>query len=283
MAEITKIVMAFGTFDRVHRGHIDFLKQAKKIAPNTYLKVVIACDKNVLLAKKHLPIKNQKERYNEVDELNIADEVIMGEPDNFYKVIKKHTPDIIVLGYDQKGKGDLEDFRKQSGMNFEIVTAKEFHPELYKSSYDYKDIRNMQYAEGATKYSKDPNTKVGAVIVSKYNKMLSFGFNHFPQCIKDGKLPWSREGKLEDTKYAYVVHAEADAILRTNNLSALDGVKLYSTMYPCNECAKIIIQKGIKEVIYKTDPYHDKSEWIAARLLFKLAGVNTKKLNYDNN
>ena len=99
--------------------------------------------------------------------------------------------------------------------------------------------------------SKDPNTQVGACIVSKDNKILSVGYNGAPNGYDDENLPWDREGEFTKTKYAYVCHAELNAILN-NKGSNLEGARIYVDLFPCNECAKAIIQCGIKEIIYKS-------------------------------
>ena len=109
-------------------------------------------------------------------------------------------------------------------------------------------------AQLAAKRSKDPNTQVGACIVSNDNRILSVGYNGFPIGLSDDKFPWGREGGFKDTKYAYVVHAELNAILNSNT-NLRDSI-CYVTLFPCNECAKAIIQSGIKKVFYLYD-YED--------------------------
>lgn len=119
--------------------------------------------------------------------------------------------------------------------------------------------------------SKDPSTQGGAVLVTDNNIVIGLGYNGWPRGIESTDLPWEREGKLSDTKYAYVVHAEENAVYNANN--STNGCKLYCTLFPCNECAKTIIQNGIKEVIYIDDKYHDEEAWIASRRLFDLAKI----------
>lgn len=120
--------------------------------------------------------------------------------------------------------------------------------------------------------SKDPNTKVGACIVSNEHKVLSLGYNGMPTGIDDQKIPWGREGssKLE-TKYPYVCHAELNAILNSNH--NLQGSILYVTLFPCNECTKACIQAGIKKIIYISDKYHDSEDEIAARKMLNMANI----------
>ncbi|MBR9702725.1 dCMP deaminase family protein [Candidatus Woesearchaeota archaeon] len=125
--------------------------------------------------------------------------------------------------------------------------------------------------------SKDPNTQVGACIVSPEKKIVGVGYNGFPQGCSDDKLPWSREATdPNDTKYPYVCHAELNAIINAPRKD-LNGCTLYVCMYPCNECAKAIIQSGIKKVIFLSDKYKETSSCQASKRMFKLAGIKTKK------
>ena len=121
------------------------------------------------------------------------------------------------------------------------------------------------------KRSKDPSTQVGACIVNKNNIIESIGYNGFPKGCSDDEFPWDREGGMLETKYAFVVHAELNAIL--NSTRDLHGCTLYVTLFPCNECAKAIIQSGIKELIYLSDKYHDTHACVASRRMFKMTGV----------
>lgn len=119
--------------------------------------------------------------------------------------------------------------------------------------------------------SKDPNTQVGACIVSPDNKILSMGYNGFPMGCSDDEFPWAREG--EDNKYYYTTHSELNAILNYRG-GSLEGAKMYVSLFPCNECAKAIIQAGIKTVIYDSDKYKDTPAVMASKRMFKSAGVN---------
>ena len=120
--------------------------------------------------------------------------------------------------------------------------------------------------------SKDPNSQVGACIVSEDNKILSIGYNGFPIGCSDDEISWEREGDFTNTKYPYVCHAELNAILNYTGTS-LKGSKIYVALFPCNECAKAIIQCGIKEVIYMSDKYKDTDSVIVSKKLFDMAGV----------
>lgn len=120
--------------------------------------------------------------------------------------------------------------------------------------------------------SKDPNTQVGCCIVSADNKILSMGYNGFPRGCSDDDYPWGREGDDLETKYVYTVHSELNAILNYSG-GSLEGAKLYVSLFPCNECAKAIIQSGIKEVIYDCDKYCKTAAVIASKRMFDSAGV----------
>lgn len=133
----------------------------------------------------------------------------------------------------------------------------------------------MSIAFLSAQRSKDPSTQVGACIVDEENRIVGIGYNGFPRGCSDDALPWSREGELTDTKYPYVVHAEANAIMNKNTVS-LHGCRMYVALHPCNECAKLILQSGIKEVVYFSDKYHDTPTMVASRRMFELAGVTVR-------
>lgn len=120
--------------------------------------------------------------------------------------------------------------------------------------------------------SKDPNSQVGACIVSQDNKILSMGYNGFPIGCSDDQFPWSREGEELDKKYVYVVHSELNAILNYRG-GSLEGAKLYVSLFPCNECAKAIIQAGIKTIVYDNDKYALTASVIASKRMLDAAGV----------
>jgi dCMP deaminase len=124
--------------------------------------------------------------------------------------------------------------------------------------------------------SKDPNTQVGACIVNAHKRIIGIGYNGFPFGVDDATFPWTQEGAFLTSKYAYVVHAEANAIL--NATADLRGSSLYVNLFPCNECAKLIIQAGIKEVVYSSDKYADKDFTIASKKMFAAAGVTTRQI-----
>ena len=121
--------------------------------------------------------------------------------------------------------------------------------------------------------SKDNGTQVGSCIVSREHKILSMGYNGMPTGCLDDAMPWGREGAPLETKYMYVCHAELNAILNSAGVS-LRGAVLYTTLFPCNECAKAIIQSGISEVVYLSDKYADSEMIIASKKMFDMVGVS---------
>lgn len=142
-----------------------------------------------------------------------------------------------------------------------------------RNGYISWDQYFMGVAELAAMRSKDPNTQVGACIVDRENKIASTGYNGMPTGCSDDEFPWGKtsEEALEN-KYMYVVHSELNAILNYRGES-LKGCTLYVTMFPCNECAKAIIQAGIRKVIFREDAYRKKPSGIAAERMFRAAGV----------
>lgn len=133
----------------------------------------------------------------------------------------------------------------------------------------------MGIAVLAAKRSKDPNTQVGACIVGQDNIIVSTGYNGMPKGCSDDDFPWERDG--DETKYPYVVHAELNAILNASGRD-LRGCKLYVALFPCNECAKAIIQSGIKEVWYLSDKYADSMSTLASKRMLDSAGVKYYQL-----
>ncbi len=145
-----------------------------------------------------------------------------------------------------------------------------------------KVINWDQYFMGVAKLSayrsKDPNTQVGACIVSQENKIIGVGYNGLPWGCSDDAFPWAiREGKLSDTKYAYVVHAELNAILNSTHM--VHGCRIYVSLFPCHECVKAIIQSGIQEIIYEDDKYSGVDSDIAAKRMLDWAKVRYRKMD----
>ena len=136
----------------------------------------------------------------------------------------------------------------------------------------------MGIAMLAARRSKDPSTQVGACIVSPDNIIISTGYNGMPKGCSDDEFPWDREGQQDMTKYPYVVHAELNAILNANGRD-LRGSRIYVALFPCNECAKAIIQSGISEVLYLSDKYKDTMLNMVSKRMLDAAGVKYTKLS----
>ena len=146
---------------------------------------------------------------------------------------------------------------------------------MKRTDYISWDEYFMGIAMLAAKRSKDPNTQVGACIVSPDNIIISTGYNGMPKGCSDDEFPWEREG--EQTKYPYVVHAELNAILNANCRDLRDS-RIYVALFPCNECAKAIIQSGVKEVLYLSDKYKDTMGNFASKRMLTAAGVKFTQL-----
>ena len=127
--------------------------------------------------------------------------------------------------------------------------------------------------------SKDPNTQVGACIVSQEHKILSMGYNGFPTGCSDDEFTWAREG--EDNKYFYSTHSELNAILNYRG-GSLEGASIYGTLFPCNECAKAIIQSGIREVVYDSDKYENTPGVVASKKMLRSAGVILRRYEHSD-
>jgi dCMP deaminase len=152
---------------------------------------------------------------------------------------------------------------------------------MKRDDYISWDEYFMGIAMLSSKRSKDPSTQVGACIVDKDNKVVGIGYNGFPIGCSDDNLPWERQAdNANQTKYPYVVHAEANAIL--NSTKDLHGARIYVDLFPCNECAKLIIQSGIKEVVFLSDKYKDTDSVKASRKMFNLSGVRERQLIVKN-
>ena len=149
---------------------------------------------------------------------------------------------------------------------------------MKRTDYINWDEYFMGIAMLAARRSKDPNTQVGACIVSQDNIIISTGYNGMPKGCSDDEFPWDRKGENEAaTKYPYVVHAELNAILNASGRD-LRGSRIYVALFPCNECAKAIIQSGIKEVIYLSDKYHDTMLNLVSKRMLSAADVKFTQL-----
>lgn len=148
---------------------------------------------------------------------------------------------------------------------------------MKRTDYISWDEYFMGVAMLAARRSKDPSTQVGACIVSADNIIISTGYNGMPKGCSDDEFPWERTGAENETKYPYVVHAELNAILNANGRDLRDS-KLYVALFPCNECAKAIIQSGVKEVVYLSDKYKDTMGNLASKKMLDAAGVKYTRL-----
>lgn len=135
----------------------------------------------------------------------------------------------------------------------------------------------MSLAHLSAMRSKDPNTQVGACIVNDKNRVVGIGYNGMPYGCSDDEYPWEREGEYHETKYAYVVHAELNAIL--NSTGSLDNCSIFVSLFPCNECAKAIIQSGISEVVYESDKYAEDTKVMASKRMLQSAGVDLRQVD----
>jgi len=151
---------------------------------------------------------------------------------------------------------------------------------LKRTNYISWDNYFMGVAYLSSLRSKDDSSQVGACIVNIKNRIVGIGYNGLPIGCNDDEFPWEREGDFLNTKYPYVVHAEPNAIL--NATVPLEGSKIYVTLFPCNECAKLIIQAGIREIIYLSDKYLGTDTDLAAKKMLNASGVATRKLEHFN-
>lgn len=139
----------------------------------------------------------------------------------------------------------------------------------------------MGIAVLSAKRSKDPSTQVGACIVNRDKRIMSMGYNGMPRCCSDDEFPWDKSENPLDSKYLYVCHAELNAILNCDRGNVRDCI-CYTTLFPCNECAKAIIQSGISEVVYMEDKYAESESVIASKKMFDTAGVTYRLYSKSN-
>jgi len=149
-----------------------------------------------------------------------------------------------------------------------------------RANYISWDEYFMGVALLSSQRSKDPSTQVGACIVNQDKRIVGTGYNGFPRGCSDDEFPWAREGDFGDTKYPFVSHAELNAVL--NATTPLTGCSIYVALFPCNECAKVIIQAGISEVVYLSDKYAETPSVKASKRMFAAAGVMTRHLKLAN-
>jgi len=145
-----------------------------------------------------------------------------------------------------------------------------------RNSYISWDAYFMGVAKLSALRSKDPGTQVGACIVNQDKRIIGIGYNGLPKGCDDHVFPWDKEGSFLETKYPYVVHAEANAIL--NATQSLKGATIYVSLFPCNECAKLIIQSGIKEIIFEDNKYENTEAYLAATRMLNAANVTYRQI-----
>ena len=151
--------------------------------------------------------------------------------------------------------------------------------EMKREKYLSWDQYFMGIALLSAQRSKDPNTQVGACIVDANNKILSVGYNGMPSGCNDDEMPWGRVGKPLENKYFFVCHAELNAILNYRG-GSLEGSTIYVTLFPCNECAKAIIQSGIKEIVYDSDKYDGTRAVLASKRMLRAAGIVLRRYTH---
>lgn len=174
-----------------------------------------------------------------------------------------------------QNNGSVEELFVKVGKILEKIKSKENNSG--RKDYLSWDEYFMGVALLSAQRSKDPSTQVGACIVDEEKRIVGTGYNGAPRGISDDDFPWSREGDFEETKYAYVCHAELNAILNSTKES-LRGCSIYVGLFPCNECAKAIIQSGIKRVVYLSDKYKDLPAYRVSRKMLEMSGVQIVKL-----
>lgn len=150
---------------------------------------------------------------------------------------------------------------------------------MKRLNYINWDSYFMGVAKLSSLRSKDPSTQVGACIINQDKRIIGIGYNGLPMGMNDDDFPWEKEGDFVNTKYPYVVHAEANAIL--NSTQDLKGATIYVTLFPCNECMKLIIQSGIKEIIYESNKDHGKDFNQASLKMMQSAGIKARQIKVD--
>lgn len=147
---------------------------------------------------------------------------------------------------------------------------------MKREDYINWDEYFMGVALLSAKRSKDPNTQVGACIVTEDKRIVGLGYNGLPRGCSDDEFPWEREGEFLNTKYPFVCHAELNAIL--NSTKSLKACIIYVALFPCHECSKAIIQSGIKEIVFLSDKYSGTDSDLASKRMLDAAGVTYRKL-----
>ncbi len=192
-----------------------------------------------------------------------------------------------IVVYDQTDSNLINYFNNNISDKEEAKKIKEFIVSNASYNMQRKDVLSkdeyfMALAVLTAARSKDPNTQVGACIVSDKGRILSIGYNGTPNGFPDSEFPWSREGNILTTKYAGVCHAELNAILNFDgDKKDLQNSTLYVDLFPCNKCSIAIIQSGIKKIVYLEDKYSDTDEIIISKHLLDKCGVNYEQMSFD--
>jgi dCMP deaminase len=242
-------------------------------------------------ANRRLRYKRAVLRESETDQISFEEFV-----DNEEKEMNSDDPNkqnlkkcIELSDFSFENNGSIEELCRQVELVLEQIIEKKESKFLGRKDYLSWDEYFMGIAILSSQRSKDPSTQVGACIVDENKKVVGTGYNGAPRGIKDEDFPWERKGDFLNTKYAYVCHAELNAILNSTKES-LNNCIMYVGLCPCNECAKAIIQSGIKKVVYFSNKYSNIPEFIAGKRLLEMAGIEliqleTKidaiKLNFD--
>lgn len=233
---------------------------------NSSVDYIIAFINNFMIYNINSPMPGQYLHDNSIIMIGDTAYFIISAKDKIYQLINGNTFDILKrsVGIEQEFKSKYQNSTKRT----DYISWEEYF---------------MGIAELSARRSKDPNTQVGACIVSSDHKIVSIGYNGLPRGCSDDEFPWNRgdeNSDAYDTKYFYSCHAELNAILNTQ--TSLRGTSIYVTLFPCNECAKAIIQSGIREVVYKEDAYASASKIPsssvkASKRMFDAAGVVYRK------
>jgi len=232
-------------------------------------------------ANQKLRYSRAIERASETDKINfetfIKNEKREMESDNPTKQNLKEC--IKLADFKFMNNSTIEELYKKIDSTIEALNTISKKTEK-RNDYISWDEYFMGVAILSSKRSKDPSTQVGACIVDENKRIVGTGYNGAPRGFNDEDFPWKREGDFLSTKYAYVCHAELNAILNST-IKSLIGCTMYVVLFPCNECSKAIVQSGIKRIIYLSDKYKDTDSHIASRRILDMANIKYEKFNSD--
>lgn len=248
----------------------------------------------VKLKSDYLNINNIKNENHNITNIKLGNRVLYEENNNIYisYIFNNDFSQLNILNntieiYDEL---DSKLYNYYSGYSNNLDETKDIrnfilNNSLYNSQRKdvlSKDEYFMLLAVITAFRSKDPNTQVGATIVSDKGRILSVGYNGTPNGYPDNEFPWDREGNILNTKYASVCHAELNAILNFDgDKKDLLNSTLYVDLFPCNKCAVAIIQSGIKNVIYSSDKYANTDDVLISKHLFDKCNVSYNQMVLD--